>query len=291
MTYCVAIKVAEGLVFAADTRTSAGVDDVRTYNKMHVFEFPGDRVFVVLSAGNLATTQYILAQAQREIDDPDAKVSLRTIRHMFDAADYLGQLSVRAQKQVEEKSREQRVNVETTLILGGQIKGEDPAIYLIYSLGNCIAASPETPFLQIGETKYGKPILDRFVRPHVKLEDAARCALVSLDSTMRSNISCGPPVDLALLPRGSLKIDHSLRLDLDTPYYAKLKETWSLMLENAIRSLPKFDWEQQRSLPLHGDASADPNPSMTSVGQTQSMRFNDGSSIEPDAHTDEVARV
>jgi putative proteasome-type protease len=210
---------------------------------------------------------------------------------MFDAADYLGQLSVRAQKQVEEKSREQRVNVETTLILGGQIKGEDPAIYLIYSLGNCIAASPETPFLQIGETKYGKPILDRFVRPHVKLEDAARCALVSLDSTMRSNISCGPPVDLALLPRGSLKIDHSLRLDLDTPYYAKLKETWSLMLENAIRSLPKFDWEQQRSLPLHGDASADPNPSMTSVGQTQSMRFNDGSSIEPDAHTDEVARV
>jgi len=291
MTYCVAIKVAEGLVFAADTRTSAGVDDVRTYNKMHVFEFPGDRVFVVLSAGNLATTQYILAQAQREIDDPEAKVSLRTIRHMFDAADYLGQLSVRAQKQVEEKSREQRVNVETTLILGGQIKGEEPAIYLIYSLGNCIAASPETPFLQIGETKYGKPILDRFVRPHVKLEDAARCALVSLDSTMRSNISCGPPVDLALLPRGSLKIDHSLRLDLDTPYYAKMKETWSLMLENAIRSLPKFDWEQQRSLPLHGDANADPHASMSSVGQTQSMRLNDGSSIEPDAQMDEIARV
>jgi len=291
MTYCVAIKVNEGLVFAADTRTSAGVDDVRTYNKMHVFEFPGDRVFVVLSAGNLATTQYILAQAQREIDDPEAKVSLRTIRHMFDAADYLGQLSVRAQKQVEEKSREQRVNVETTLILGGQIKGEEPAIYLIYSLGNCIAASPETPFLQIGETKYGKPILDRFVRPHVKLEDAARCALVSLDSTMRSNISCGPPVDLALLPRGSLKIDHSLRLDLDTPYYAKMKETWSLMLENAIRSLPKFDWEQQRSLPLHGDANADPHASMSSVGQTQSMRLNDGSSIEPDAQMDEIARV
>jgi len=251
MTYCVAIKVNEGLVFAADTRTSAGVDDVRTYNKMHVFEFPGDRVFVVLSAGNLATTQYVLAQAQREMDDKAAPVSLRTVRHMFDAADYLGQLSVRAQKLVEEHNRDQRINVETTLILGGQIQGEEPAIYLIYSLGNCIAASPETPFLQIGETKYGKPILDRFVRPHVKLEDAARCALVSLDSTMRSNISCGPPVDIALLPRGDLRMRNSLRLDYDTPYYSRLKETWARQLENAIRSLPKFDWEVQRSLPLN----------------------------------------
>ena len=296
MTYCVAIKVTEGLVFAADTRTSAGVDDVRTYNQMHVFEFPGDRVFVVLSAGNLATTQYVLAQAQREIDDDKAKVSLRTMRHMFDAADYLGQLSVRAQKQVQSQNATLgSVNVETTLILGGQIQGEEPAIYLIYPLGNCISASPETPFLQIGETKYGKPILDRFVRPHVKLEDAARCALVSLDSTMRSNISCGPPVDLALLPRGSLKIDHSLRLDLDTPYYEQMKETWARMLENAIRSLPKFDWEQQRSLPLHEQSasmsqSAMPS-TMSSSGQTQSMRLNEGESIAPDPQRDEALRV
>ncbi len=296
MTYCVAIKVTEGLVFAADTRTSAGVDDVRTYNKMHVFEFPGDRVFVVLSAGNLATTQFVLAQAQREIDDDEVKTSLRTVRHMFDAADYLGQLSVRAQKQVlAQNSQLGGVNVETTLILGGQIKGEEPAIYLIYPLGNCISASPETPFLQIGETKYGKPILDRFVRPHVKLEDAARCALVSLDSTMRSNISCGPPVDLALLPRGSLAIDHSLRLDLDTPYYAQLKETWAYQLENAIRSLPKFDWEQQRSLPLHektASMSSIPVGSPTSSqGQTQSLRVNEGESIAPEPSNDDAVRA
>src|SRR5581483_11552019 len=250
MTYCVAIKVNEGLVFAADTRTAAGVDDVRTYNKMHTFEFPGERVFVVLSAGNLATTQYVLAQAQRDIGDPNAAVSLRNVRHMFDAADYLGQLSVRAQKQVTSQQQYSAVNVETTLILGGQIQGEEPAIYLIYPLGNCIAASPETPFLQIGEIKYGKPILDRFVRPHVQLEDAARCALVSLDSTMRSNISVGPPVDLSLLPRDALKITHSLRLDLDTPYYSQLKETWARQLENAVRSLPRFEWEQQPQLPL-----------------------------------------
>ena len=254
MTYCVAIKVNDGIVFAADTRTAAGVDDVRTYNKLHVLEVPGERVFVILSAGNLATTQYVLAYARREMNDPNCKVSLRTVRHMFDAADYIGQLSVRAQKQSAESGM--NVNVETTLILGGQIMGEDPAIYLIYPLGNCIAASPEMPFLQIGEIKYGKPILDRFVRPQAKLEDAARCALVSLDSTMRSNISVGPPVDVAIMERDRLSIAHSFRLDYDTPYYAALKETWARQLENAVRSLPKFDWELQQSLPLQPQQAA-----------------------------------
>jgi len=243
MTYCVAIKVNEGLVLAADTRTSAGVDDVRTYNKLHVLEIPGERSFAILSAGNLATTQAVLAHAQREMNDPAVAVSLRTVRHMFDAAEYVGQLSVRAQKQPQQDGAYSNVNLETTLILGGQIRGEEPAIYLIYPLGNCIAASPETPFLQCGEIKYGKPILDRFIRPQVPLEDAARCALVSLDSTMRSNISCGPPVDLALMPRDALQITRKLRLDTDTPYYARLREDWQRHLDFAVRSLPKFDWE------------------------------------------------
>ena len=257
MTYCVAIKVNSGLVFAADTRTSAGVDDVRTYNKLHTFDVPGDRCFVVLSAGNLATTQAVLAHAQREMNDPNIAVSLRTVRHMFDAAEYLGLLSVRAQKQVLQESAYNGINVETTLILGGQIRGEEPAIYLIYPLGNCISASPETPFLQIGETKYGKPILDRFIRPDVPLEDAARCALVSLDSTMRSNISCGPPVDIALMPRDALQITRKLRMDTDTPYYAQLRETWQRQLDMAVRSLPKFEWElQQQQPPLIFPANA-----------------------------------
>lgn len=254
MTYCVAIKVDEGIVFAADTRTSAGVDDVRTYNKMHVFEVTGERVFVVLSAGNLATTQAVLAHAQREMDDPNVPVSLRTVRHMFDAAEYMGQLSVRAQRQATQEGQFGGVNVETTLILGGQIRGEEPAVYLIYPLGNCISASPETPFLQIGEIKYGKPILDRFIRPGVPLDDAARCALVSLDSTMRSNISCGPPVDVAMLPRDALTISRKLRLDYDTPYYARMRETWQQQLNLAIRALPKFEWEVQRPLPLNEPA-------------------------------------
>ncbi|MCK9193238.1 MAG: peptidase [Nevskia sp.] len=268
MTYCVAIKVNDGLVFAADTRTAAGVDDVRTYNKLHVLEVPGDRVFVILSAGNLATTQYVLAYARREMNDPNVAVSLRTVRHMFDAADYLGQLSVRAQRQALSDSHASSVNVETTLILGGQIKGEDPAIYLIYPLGNCIASSPEMPFLQIGEIKYGKPILDRFVRMPVKLEDAARCALVSLDSTMRSNISVGPPIDIAILPSDTLAISHSLRLDFDTPYYAQVRETWARQLENAVRALPKFDWEVQQSLNLQ------PNPNYAPMQQQSPMSGN-----------------
>lgn len=277
MTYCVAIKVNEGLVMAADTRTAAGVDDVRTYNKMHTFEFPGDRVFVVLSAGNLATTQHVLAQAQRDLNDPTATVNLRTVRHMFDAADYLGQLSVRAQKQVTQQLQGQysSLNVETTLILGGQIQGEEPAIYLIYPVGNCIAASPETPFLQIGEIKYGKPILDRFIRPHVTLEDAARCALVSLDSTMRSNISVGPPVDLAFIPRDALKVKHSLRLDLDTPYYSQLKEIWARQLENAVRSLPKFEWELQPQLSLQVQTQSQQPQAQAQMGaQTQQNGLN-----------------
>lgn len=246
MTYCVAIKVDDGLVFAADTRTSAGVDDVRTYNKLHRFEFGGQRTFVVLSAGNLATTQWVLNAIRRDLDrsKDDEHPSLRTVRHMYEAAEYMGQLSVRAQRESVAHSQYSGVAFTTTLILGGQILGEEPALYLIYPEGNCISASPETPYLQIGEHKYGKPILDRLIRPHTALEDAARCALVSLDSTMKSNLTVGPPLDLAILPRDALQVTHQLRLDLDTPYYASLRKAWGEALERVFREdLPKFEWE------------------------------------------------
>lgn len=250
MTYCVAIKVDDGLVFAGDTRTSAGVDDVRTYNKLHVFETPGERIFVLLSAGNLATTQAVLTQIRRDMDNPNA-ISLRTVRHMYDAADYLGSLSVKAQKDsstLASQYNNTTVDFRTTIILGGQILGEEPALYLIYPEGNCIAASQETPYLQVGESKYGKPILDRIIRSHISLEEAARCALVSLDSTMKSNLTVGPPLDLAILPRDALNITHKLRLDLDTPYYAALKKAWGEQLERVFReALPKFEWENQNN--------------------------------------------
>lgn len=246
MTYCVAAKVNDGLVFAADTRTSAGVDDVRTYNKMHIFETPGERVFVIMSSGNLATTQVVLNHIRRDLKDPTSPGNLDGFRHMFDVAEYIGGLSVRAQRE-SELHTQSSVNFRTTLILGGQIAGEDPALYLIYPEGNCISASPESPYIQIGESKYGKPILDRIIRPYVSLEDAARCALVSLDSTMKSNLTVGPPLDLAFVPRGALQVTHKERYDLDTPFYANLKKSWGDLLVRSFLELPRFEWEQSQN--------------------------------------------
>lgn len=242
MTYCVAIQVDQGLVFAADTRTSASFDDVRVHSKMHVFEYPGERVFVLMSAGNLGTTQATVARLGRDADDGQSAVSLRTVRHMFEAADYVGQTLVACQVQ-SGAAQNSGVNLEATLVLGGQIEGEKPALYLIYPQGNWIANSPETPYLQIGESKYGKPILDRIVSSDTSLEDAARCALVSLDSTIRSNVSVGPPIDLALINEGDLRVSRRLRLDTDTPLYVEIRDTWSQRLESAVRTLPRFDWE------------------------------------------------
>jgi putative proteasome-type protease len=245
MTYCIGIKVNDGLVFAADTRTSAGVDDVRTYNKLHSFVFPGERVFVLMSAGNLATTQAVLTAIKRDLRS-EAAPSLHTPSTVYEVAEYIGALSQRAQKQVAAGEGKATTGIEATFILGGQVPGEEPQLYLIYPLGNSISVSPETPFLQIGEYKYGKPILDRIIRPQTSLEDAARCALVSLDSTMRSNLSVGPPLDLAIVPADGFDISHRMRLDLDTPFYQALKESWAQKLEAIFAELPRFDWETGR---------------------------------------------
>lgn len=242
MTYCVGLLVNDGLVFASDTRTSASFDDVRVHTKMHVFDFPGERCFVLMSAGNLGTTQALLARLQRDLDD-GAEISLRTPQRLFEVAEYIGQTLVAAQGKTLPANEQGGVNRESTLIFGGQVGSEAPGLFLIYPLGNCIASSPETPYLQIGETKYGKPILDRAIHPHTTLEDASRCALVSLDSTMRSNVSVGPPVDLALIRTNACQIAQRLRLDADSPLYAELRDAWSSKLEAAVQSLPRFPWE------------------------------------------------
>jgi putative proteasome-type protease len=245
MTYCVGIEVNDGLVFAADTRTSGSFDDVRVHRKMHVFEFPGERVFVIMSAGNLATTQLTMSRLQRDLDDEKDK-SLRTFHHLVDVAEYVGETLVASQAKIAEGTQPNGVILQSTLILGGQIAGERPGLYLIYPLGNCIASSPETPYLQIGESKYGKPILDRILRPATTMEDAARCALVSLDSTIRSNLSVGMPIDMTLVRANDLKITQQMRLESDTPLFAEVHDTWSRKLEAAIYSLPRFPWEPPR---------------------------------------------
>ena len=247
MTYCVGIEVNDGLVFAADTRTSGSFDDVRVHRKMHVFEFPGERVFVIMSAGNLATTQLTVSRLQRDLDDARDK-SLRTYTHLVDVAEYVGETLVASQAKVADGAQPSAVNLQATLILGGQIAGERPGLYLIYPVGNCIASSPETPYLQIGESKYGKPILDRIVRPTTTMEDAARCALVSLDSTIRSNLSVGMPIDMTLVRANELRITQQMRFENDTPLFAEIHDTWSRKLEAAVHGLPRFPWEPPRSI-------------------------------------------
>jgi putative proteasome-type protease len=212
---------------------------------MHTFEYPGERVFVLLSAGNLATTQLTISRLQSDVGD-GAPRNLRSFRHLYEVAEYVGEVLVASQAKVGNDAQHSGVSVQSTLILGGQIAGERPGLYMIYPLGNCIAASPETPYLQIGESKYGKPILDRILRPETSLENAARCALVSLDSTIRSNLSVGMPIDLILLRSGDLKLTQQMRLEGDTPLYAEIHDSWSQKLEAAVHSLPRFPWEPER---------------------------------------------
>jgi putative proteasome-type protease len=244
MTYCLAIKTNEGIVFASDSRTNAGVDYVRTSSKMFQFTWEDDRVFTILSAGNLATTQAVINGIQRDLDDPRATFNLKKATHLFDVASYIGDLSQAQQGEYQEAVEKNGGSAAASFILGGQIKDQEHDIYLVYPEGNYISASVDTPFLQIGETKYGKPILDRIITFDSSLNDAARCALVSLDSTMRSNISVGPPIELALYTAASLTDPHHLSYKLASPMYKSLQKSWNDGLRRAFNRLPKFDWEK-----------------------------------------------
>jgi putative proteasome-type protease len=243
MTYCLAIHVKEGIVFASDSRTNAGVDYIRTCSKMHRFFRPGDRILILLSSGNLATTQAVINAIQRDLDDPRAKFSLQKAKHLFDIAEYIGDLNLREQHRHGPEVEKNGGSAAASFILGGQVKGHDHAIYLIYPEGNYISSSIDTPFLQIGETKYGKPILDRVITTDSSINDAARCALVSLDSTMRSNISVGPPLELSMYLADSLEEPRQLALKLASPYYKSLQKSWNVGIKRAFSRLPAFDWE------------------------------------------------
>lgn len=243
MTYCLAIRTKSGIVFASDSRTNAGVDHISTYSKMSIFKLPG-RLFVVLSAGNLATTQAVVNRIQRDLEEPETVLNLATVNHIVDAAKYIGKLSVQAQLEHANPLERHGISAESSFILGGQIEGGTHDIQLIYPQGNSISASPTTPYLQIGEIKYGKPILDRVLATKTSLEDAARCALVSLDSTMRSNISVGPPVELSIYHKDALDIAQHLTFDNDSPAYVAIKNAWSNGLQQAFDQLPSFEWER-----------------------------------------------
>ncbi len=240
MTYCIAIKLSRHLVFVSDSRTNAGPDQVNTYSKMHTWGIPGERQFVLLSAGNLATTQAVTARLQRDIEEGQPR-NLFSLQHMDEIADYVGQVNVEEQRRYLQNLHQAQFNAEASFLLGGQIAGKAPEIMLIYSQGNHITCSELAPFLQIGETKYGKPILDRIIRPETSMEDAVRCALVSMDSTMRSNVTVGPPIEIAILERDALQCVRRLRLDEDDPYLRALRQAWNQRLLQAFAELPPLE--------------------------------------------------
>ena len=243
MTYCVAIRLEAGLVFASDSRTNAGVDDVSIYSKMHRFDTASDRVVVLLSAGNLATTQAVIKRLERDLTNPDAEVSINALAHLDEVARYVGEISGQIQTDFTGQAEQQGGMMEASFILGGQIQDQAHEAYLIYPQGNYIAASQEKPFLQIGETKYGKPILDRIIEPTISLERAGRCAMISMDASMRSNLSVGPPIELLFYPADSLAVSRRCRFDQNDPYLTSLSSAWSEGLKRLFLELPRFDWE------------------------------------------------
>jgi putative proteasome-type protease len=236
MTYCVAIKVKKGIVFCSDSRTNAGVDQISTYSKMHRFGSAGERQLVVLTAGNLATTQAVITQLRNDIKN-NAPINLMNVPSIDEAAEYLGQVSLQKQARFEQSPVH-----EANFIIGGQIADNPLYLMMVYAQGNHIATSKDTPYLQIGESKYGKPILDRIIKPELELETAALCALVSMDSTVRSNLTVGPPVELAIYQTDSLSLDRHYRLEQDSDYLRELKTAWDQRLKEAFSALPPVQW-------------------------------------------------
>ncbi|MFS8859218.1 proteasome-type protease [Synechococcus sp. H60.3] len=246
MTYCLGILTRFGLVMAADSRTNAGVDYVSTYQKLFDFSLPEERVILICTSGNLSITQSVLTEVQRDLRQQESP-NLHTLPHLYDVARYLGSKIRHIQEQDRPWLEKDGIDAQCSFLLGGQIRGEEPALFLIYSQGNCIQATPETPFLQVGETKYGKPILDRTLSYETPLEDAAKCALLSIDSTMKSNISVGPPIDLVMVPANQFKVTHRLRLRTGDPYLAKMRKLWESALKQAFDQMPPIEWDYSDS--------------------------------------------
>lgn len=242
MTYCVGLLMDAGMVFLSDTRTNAGVDQINTFRKMSVFERPGERVLVLLAAGNLAITQAVVSLLyERQAKEGE---SLLNVADLFEAARHVGDCVREVHRRDAESLQAFGIEFNANFILGGQIASEAPRLFNIYAAGNFVEASPDTPYFQIGESKYGKPILDRIFSWESPLQEAARCALISMDSTLKSNLSVGMPLDLLCYTRDSFDAGRRLRIDADDPYFKLLHETWSERIKEAFAELPLLEWPQ-----------------------------------------------
>lgn len=241
MTYCVGLRLNKGLVFMSDTRTNAGVDNVATFKKLHTWEVPGERVLMMMTAGNLATTQAIVSVLDERTKAPEERrPSILEMPSMFQVARLVGETVRDEIRGHAMEGQEADAAFNATLILGGQIKGSPPRLFLIYPEGNFIEASGETPFFQIGETKYGRPILVRAYDPAMRFEDAVKLMLVSFDSTIKANLSVGLPLDIQVYENDAFRLGRTLRIDADNTYYQAISTGWGEALKQAFHLLPEF---------------------------------------------------
>ena len=248
MTYCVGIKLDAGLVFLSDSRTNAGLDQISTYRKMMVYEKAGERFMVMLSAGNLSISQSVREILQVEkIDSGDASgesppITIWNAKSMFDAVRVLGSAVRRVYDQDGPSLKASGVDFNASMIFGGQIKGEAMRLFLVYSAGNFIEATRETCYFQIGESKYGKPVLDRMITPATPLDEAAKCALVSMDSTLKSNLSVGLPLDLLVYEAHRYSTDQLVCIDEHNPYFHMIRSSWGQKLRQIFESIDDPHW-------------------------------------------------
>jgi putative proteasome-type protease len=236
MTYCVGLLLDAGMVLLSDTRTNAGVDNIAIYRKMFVFEEPGERVVTILTAGSLSVTQTTMARLREAVDEPDATPSdsIMLAPTMLKVAEIVGDTLASVRQDIDARMEASKVSTSASMIVAGQRKGGAMRMFLIYPEGNFIEATEDTPFLQIGEHKYGKPILDRVVRPDTSLEDAQKAVLLSMDSTLRSNLSVGMPLDLAVIEKDDCKVTMRRRIEKEDAQFARMSHAWSEALRDGF---------------------------------------------------------
>ena len=265
MTYCVGIRLDAGLVFLSDSRTNAGLDAISTFRKMIVYEKPGDRFMVMLSAGNLSISQSVreILQVEKVDQGPGLEpLTMWNATSMFDAARVLGSAMRRVHAQDGPAMKAAGLDFNASMIFGGQIAGEAMRLFLVYSAGNFIEATRETCFFQVGESKYGKPILDRVLTPFTPLDEAAKCALVSMDSTLKSNLSVGLPLDLLVYERDAFRSERVAVIDEHNPYFQMIRSTWGQRLREVFEGIEDPQWNGGNAI----------HPLMTSSPRYEVMR-------------------
>ena len=239
MTYCVGLLLNEGMVLLSDTRTNAGLDNISTYRKMFFFEEPGERVIVIMTAGSLSVTQTTLARLRAAMNDPEAtqENSILKAPTMLKVASIIGDTLASVREEIDEKLATMKQGASASMIVAGQRRGGEMRLFLIYPEGNFIEATEDTPFLQIGEHKYGKPILDRVVKPTTSISDAQKAVLLSMDSTLRSNLSVGMPLDLCVIEKDACRVTMRRRIEAGDPSFRAMSEGWSKALRDGFTQI------------------------------------------------------